>query len=96
MQVEKKNKIAFGWLVAAALVIGLLGGILGGSIVGLWQNDSPASLEGWYTGRAMAGINTTPEDCIPMVEAVTKKDVQDIASLITVDTIHFLKAEEEE
>jgi predicted Zn-dependent peptidase len=59
-------------------------------------NDSPASLEGWYTGRAMAGINTTPEDCIPMVEAVTKKDVQDIASLITVDTIHFLKAEEEE
>ncbi len=59
-------------------------------------NDSPSSLEGWYTGRAMAGINTTPEDCIPMVEAVTKKDVQDIAKLISADTIYFLQAEEEE
>ncbi|MBQ8696374.1 MAG: insulinase family protein [Clostridia bacterium] len=59
-------------------------------------NDSPSSLEGWYTGRAMAGISTTPEDCIPMVEAVTKEDVQAVASLITADTVYFLEAEEEE
>ncbi|MCI8590410.1 MAG: insulinase family protein [Clostridiales bacterium] len=56
-------------------------------------SDSPVSLEGWFTGRKLAGLTTTPEDCIPMVMAVTKEQVMNIAQKISLDTIYFMKAE---
>lgn len=56
-------------------------------------DDAPTSLEGWFVGRAMAGITTTAAQCIPMVEKVTKEDVVRIAKRITLDTVYFLKAE---
>lgn len=56
--------------------------------------DSPASLEGWYTGRALSGLDTSPEDCIALVETVTKEEVAQVAQKITLDTIYFMKAEE--
>ena len=56
-------------------------------------SDSPVSLEGWFTGRRLAGLSTTPEDCIPLVLAVKKEQVMDIAKKISLDTIYFMKAE---
>ncbi len=59
-------------------------------------DDAPSSLEGWYTGRAMAGIRSTPEECIEMAKQVTKDDVVRVARAVSLDTIYFLEAEEEE
>ncbi|MCI8331971.1 MAG: insulinase family protein [Clostridiales bacterium] len=56
-------------------------------------SDSPVSLEGWFTGRTLAGLATTPEDCIPLVMDVTKEQVMDVAKKISLDTIYFMKAE---
>lgn len=54
--------------------------------------DSPSSLDGWYTGRLMAKINSSPEEAIELAKRVTKEDVINAAQKITADTVYFMKA----
>ena len=56
-------------------------------------SDSPSTMEGWCTGRRLAGISTMPEECIELVRTVTAEDVVNIAKKITLDTVYFMEAE---
>lgn len=67
------------------------------AIINSYQSlsDSPSSLEGWYTGRRMAKINTTPEEAEALVRLVTKEDIINIARAVCTDTVYFMKAGEQ-
>ena len=54
--------------------------------------DSPSSLEGWYTGRLMAKISSSPEEAIELAKGVSREDVINAANKITADTVYFMKA----
>lgn len=53
-------------------------------------SDSPSSLESWYLGRMLAGLDESPEDFIAKLDNVTKEQVSEAAAGITLDTIYFL------
>lgn len=52
--------------------------------------DSPAALESFYFGRALAGIKESAEDCRKRFLAVTREDVIAVAKSIFVDTVYYL------
>lgn len=54
-------------------------------------NDSSSSLEAWYMNRMFAGIVSSPEEAIELIDSVTKADVVEIANKITLDTVYFMK-----
>lgn len=52
--------------------------------------DSPAAMENFYFGRALANINITPEACSRAFAAVNRYDVMEAAKRMTTDTVYFL------
>jgi len=54
-------------------------------------SDSPASLEGWYLTRRLAGVDDTPEKVVEDFMSVTKDDIINVASKIKLDTVYFLE-----
>lgn len=53
-------------------------------------SDSPGSLESWYLGRMLAGIDETPEQAIVKLDNITKEMVAEAAGNVTLDTVYFL------
>ena len=53
--------------------------------------DSPAALESFYFGRALANVPSTLADCRARFDAVTRADVIDVAKRLTCDTVFFLR-----
>ena len=54
--------------------------------------DSPAALEGFYFGRAVAGVSDSLGDCRERFLSVTREEVIAAARLFTLDTVYFLDA----
>ena len=53
-------------------------------------NDSSGDLESWYMSRMLAGITSSPEEAIDLVNETTLEDVIKMANKITLDTIYFM------
>ena len=53
--------------------------------------DSPAALESFYFGRALANVPSTLADCRARFDAVTRADVIDVAKRLSCDTVFFLR-----
>ena len=53
--------------------------------------DSPAALESFYFGRALAGVSATTAQSRASFEAVAREDVIAIARGIRCDTVFFLR-----
>jgi predicted Zn-dependent peptidase len=54
--------------------------------------DSPAALESFYFGRALAGVKSSPEACRAGFAAVEREDVIAVAKRLCPDTVFFLRA----
>ncbi|MBR7098355.1 MAG: insulinase family protein, partial [Clostridia bacterium] len=52
--------------------------------------DSPAALESFYFGRALAGVGDSVEHCRQAFLAITREDVIAVAKSIVVDTVYYL------
>lgn len=55
--------------------------------------DNPESIENWYLGRMLSGLDTSPEETAEQIKTATKADVAEMAQGITLDTIYFMKPE---
>ena len=53
-------------------------------------DDSPESIESWYLGRLLAGLFDSPHEAAKQILSVTPKDVEKIASGISLDTVYFM------
>ena len=53
--------------------------------------DSPAALESYYYGRALAGEESSLADCRAQFDRVTREDVIAAANRVSVDTVFFLR-----
>lgn len=53
--------------------------------------DSPEGIENWYLGRMLAGLCDSPAEAAELVKTVTKEDIMNIASKITLDTVYFME-----
>ncbi len=58
--------------------------------------DNPASLEGWYLTRRLAGLDDIPEDVIGGIMNVTKREIVEAAKKIELDTVYFLEGTQKE
>lgn len=54
-------------------------------------DDSPESIESWYLGRMLAGMDDSPEEAAELIKTVTKEDVAEMAKGITLDTVYFME-----
>ncbi|MBR5515500.1 MAG: insulinase family protein [Clostridia bacterium] len=54
-------------------------------------DDSPESIESWYLGRMLAGMNDSPAMAAEQIKTVTKEDVAEVARGITLDTVYFME-----
>ena len=59
-------------------------------------NDTPELIESWYTNQITAGDIKSPEQSADENNSVTKEQVIQCASLLTLDTIYKLSAPKEE
>lgn len=50
----------------------------------------------YYIGQEISKTNTTIEEYLKNIEAVTKQDVIEIANGVEINTIYFLKNEDKE
>lgn len=57
----------------------------------LQLEDSPCELEGYFLGRALAGNQVSPEECRAGFAAVTAEEITQVANLLRVDTVYFLR-----
>ncbi len=53
--------------------------------------DSPAALESFYFGRAIADLKQTPQGCCEMFSAVTREQVMETARRLSLEVVYFLK-----
>lgn len=53
--------------------------------------DSAPSLESFYIGNIVSGLDITPEEYSSAIENVTKNDVIKVANSVALDLIYFLK-----
>ena len=53
--------------------------------------DAPSALENWYTVRMMAGRNDSPAENAARITSVTKEDVAEAASGVSLDTVYFME-----
>ena len=53
--------------------------------------DSPAGLESFYYGRALAGYGTSLKERRAAFERVTREDVVRVANTLTLDVVYFLE-----
>lgn len=56
--------------------------------------DSQSRMEDYWLGQAVAELDETPEALAARLDAVTEKDVQDVAERMELDTVYFLKGKE--
>lgn len=56
--------------------------------------DSPASLESWFIGRRLSGLDMTPKDFSDSLQAVTLDDVIKSTEYLLTDTVYFLEGTE--
>ncbi|MBR6514285.1 MAG: insulinase family protein [Clostridia bacterium] len=57
-------------------------------------DDNPESIENWYLGRMLAGLTTSPAQTAEQIASCTKADIADMAKGITLDTVYFMKPED--
>ncbi len=62
------------------------------SLAGVYRQiaDSPAALESFYFGRALAGVADSVEHCRQAFLSVTREDVIAVAKSVCVDTVYYL------
>ncbi|MBE6607625.1 MAG: insulinase family protein [Ruminococcaceae bacterium] len=53
--------------------------------------DSPSGLVSWYLTRSFADRNDSPEEVAEKILSVTKEELVESASRLSVDTVYFLK-----
>lgn len=53
--------------------------------------DNPQSLQNWYIGRTLSGIEQSPEEAIEVVRGITKDEIIATAKKISLDTVYFLE-----
>lgn len=58
--------------------------------------DSPGSLEGFWLGQNLLGLEYGPEEMAALAEDVTREQVAAIAQGVECDTIYFLTGESED
>ena len=58
-------------------------------------SDSISTMDSWFLVKILLGIETTPEEEIAGIEAVTPQDVQDFSRGINLDSIFFLTGKED-
>ncbi|MBQ1963243.1 MAG: insulinase family protein [Clostridia bacterium] len=58
--------------------------------------DSPSAMEQYYYGRALAGMEITPEELRRRISRVTREDVVAAARTLRLDTVYFLRGTLEE
>ncbi len=56
--------------------------------------DNPEGLESWYSGRMLAGIDTSPAQTAEQIKTVTVDDIAEMAKGMTLDTVYFMKPED--
>ena len=56
-------------------------------------DDNPESIESWYLGRMLSGLNTSPAETAKQIKSCTVADVAEMAQGITLDTVYFMKPE---
>lgn len=54
-------------------------------------SDAPASLESFWMGGVLLGLQDTPETMIERVQAVRAADIVRVANRLVLDTVYFLK-----
>ena len=59
-------------------------------------NDSPASIEAFMFRRLLSGVSETPEEACERITSVTRKDVIEAAQKIVLDTVYFLKGNDDD
>ena len=52
--------------------------------------DSPAAMESFYFGRAIAGLTQSVRDCREALSSVTREDVIRVAKKVKLDTVYYL------
>lgn len=52
--------------------------------------DSPGSVQAFYLGNVMSGINLNPAELIEIAESISREDIVEVCRDITLDTIYFL------
>ncbi|MCL2088682.1 MAG: insulinase family protein [Oscillospiraceae bacterium] len=55
--------------------------------------DSVASLENWYLGQIILGLQDSPEDMVRHIAGVSRADIVDAANTIKQDTVYVLTQE---
>jgi predicted Zn-dependent peptidase len=53
-------------------------------------SDSPAAMEVYYLGRALAGVSVSPEEGSARIAALSREDVVRVANKIAIDTVFVL------
>ena len=56
--------------------------------------DNPHAIEGFYYGRLLEHVDMTVEDCRSRFAAVTREQIAEVVSGVTLDTVYFLKGKE--
>ena len=56
--------------------------------------DSPSAMEMWTLNRELSGKFDIPSEQADLVDLVTKEQIASFAQNITLDTVYFLKGEE--
>ena len=52
--------------------------------------DNPHAIEGFYYGRLLEHVDMTVEDCRSRFAAVTREQIAEVVSGVTLDTVYFL------
>jgi len=61
----------------------------------LATTDSSGAMEGWYMAQILRGQSLSPQQDIENINTVTREEVIEAASKVTLDTIYFLTGEED-
>lgn len=63
------------------------------SLIGsyLQLEDRPSSLESFWFGRGLAGVNDSPDECRNRFAAVTREEIVTAARRLSLDTVYFLR-----
>lgn len=59
-------------------------------------SDGPVSLEDYYLGQTVLGLEYSPEELAALVEDVTAEEVTAIAQSVQCDVVYFLRGEDDE
>ncbi len=57
--------------------------------------DSVESIEDFYTAQLLLGTDITIDEAVQKIEAVTRKEIVEVANKVVLDTVYFLAGKEE-